>query len=106
MDLSSTQTETTDASTPTHVIASSLGLTAFAVAVTAGLAVGTEPVGLLFRAMAAMFACYGVGLGLGTMGVASIREHLEDYKEENPVPEIPAIPNEEGKEDPPARRAA
>jgi len=73
-----------------RVVAALLGLGAFAVAIVAGLASGSESAGLLMRAVMSAAACYLVGAALGAAGERTMREHAERHRESNPVPEPPS----------------
>ncbi|MEN0020762.1 MAG: hypothetical protein AAF747_07760 [Planctomycetota bacterium] len=70
------------------VVAAACGMATFALAVGAGLAVGNEPVGVMMRALVAMFFGYIVGLVLGAVGARAIDEHVEEHEASKPVPEI------------------
>ncbi len=70
---------------PTKVIAGSLGLTAFAIAVVAGLFAGNESTEILIRALISMLLCYVLGLVLGAIGERTIEEHIRDYIAARPV---------------------
>lgn len=52
-----------------------LGLLAFAVAVSAGLTVGNDPVSTLWRALMAMFLFCVLGLIIGACAQSAINEH-------------------------------
>jgi amino acid transporter len=78
----------------TNLVAGSVALGAFIVSVIAGLAAGGSPVGILTRAMTAMFVCYFVGLGVALIGSFAVREHVDRYKAERPIPEVPDVPAE------------
>ncbi|MEM7623940.1 MAG: hypothetical protein AAF235_12150 [Planctomycetota bacterium] len=75
----------------THAVASSLALGAFTVAIIAGLAAGSEPIGVLWRAIISMVACYLVGVGLGAMGIRAVKEHVEAHAASNPIPDVPEV---------------
>ncbi len=70
---------------PAKVIAGSLGLTAFAIAVVAGLAAGNEPTEILLRALSSMMACYVLGMVLGAIGQHTIEEHVHQYIVARPI---------------------
>lgn len=70
---------------PTKVIAGSLGLTAFAIAVVAGLAAGNQSAEILVRALISMTTCYVLGLVLGAIGQRTIEEHVRQYIASRPV---------------------
>jgi hypothetical protein len=81
-------------SMPTQVIASSLGLIGFIIAILAGLAADNPATTTIVRALAAMFICYVVGMMLGTMATHALNEHIEQYKRSNPMPANVAGPGE------------
>lgn len=62
--------------TATRVMAGSFGLTAFAVAVIAGLAAGNTASHILLQAIVSMLVCHVVGLILGGLAEHVVREHL------------------------------
>lgn len=77
---------------PNKVIAAIFALTAFALSVVSGMAVGDAAEHVLARAMAAMFVCYLVGMVLGAMITHVLAEHIAKYEKERPIPEVaPAI---------------
>jgi hypothetical protein len=65
-----------------------LGLTGFAVAIIAGLAAGNTPMRILWVAIVSMLVCQLVGLGMGWVLARVGREHVERYRQANPVPVI------------------
>ena len=60
---------------PSQVIAGCFAMSAFVIAIIAGLSVHNEASSVLFRAMAAMFIAYPVGLIAGSMCAGVVREH-------------------------------
>jgi putative Mn2+ efflux pump MntP len=68
------------------VIAASLALSAFAVAVVAGLAAGNPPRSILFSAVVSMIACQILGLFIGSLAERAIADHLAAHKAANPIP--------------------
>lgn len=70
---------------PTKVIAGSLGLTAFAIAVVAGMAAGNQSAEILVRALISMMLCYVLGLVLGAIGEHTMDEHVRQYIAARPV---------------------
>lgn len=64
---------------PTKVIAGALGLSAFTIAVVAGIACGNLAQDVLFRALVAMFGSYFIGLALGMIGERTVNEHVRQY---------------------------
>lgn len=69
---------------PTKVIAGSVGLTAFALAVIAGLAAGNTTPHILTRALVSMIVVYTIGMVLGLIGERTIHEHLKATLESQP----------------------
>ncbi len=69
----------------TKVIAGSLGLTAFAIAVVSGLAAGNQSAEILIRALMSMMTCYVLGLVLGMIGEHTIEEHVREYVNARPA---------------------
>ena len=68
------------------VIAASLALSAFAVAVVAGLAAGNPARTVLFNAVVSMIACQILGLFIGSLAERAIADHMTTYKAANPIP--------------------
>ncbi|QNN23896.1 hypothetical protein HED60_17015 [Planctomycetales bacterium ZRK34] len=71
---------------PTQVIASSLGLIGFIIAILAGLAADNPATTTLVRALGSMFICYIVGMIIGAVATRALNEHIEQYKQSNPMP--------------------
>lgn len=69
------------------VIASSMGLTGFAIACFAGIIVGNPANTVLIRSLVCMFACYLLGSIVGAIGEWVVNQHLSEYKARNPIPE-------------------
>ena len=65
---------------PTRVIAASLGLSAFAVAVVAGLAADNPAETILVRAVASMVACHVVGWCVGLTAERAALEAIASYE--------------------------
>lgn len=65
---------------PTKVIAGSMGLAAFSVAVIAGLAVGNPAETVLGRALAAMVACNALGWVVGAAAEKVASEAVRAYE--------------------------
>lgn len=70
----------------TKVIAASLALSAFAVAIVAGLAAGNPARTVLFNAVVAMILCQILGLVIGALAERAISDHLAAYKAAHPIP--------------------
>jgi putative Mn2+ efflux pump MntP len=62
-----------------------MGLTAFAVALVAGLAADNPAESVLFRAIVAMFACQLIGGFVGMAGERVVRDAIREYKAAHPV---------------------
>ncbi|MBZ0172506.1 MAG: hypothetical protein K8E66_09025 [Phycisphaerales bacterium] len=76
---------------PSKIFASALGLTAFAVATTAGLANGAAGGEILIRAIISMVVCYPIGLVLGFISGHAVDEFTAAYKSNQPVCEVPSL---------------
>ncbi|MAY73934.1 MAG: hypothetical protein CMJ31_04270 [Phycisphaerae bacterium] len=76
------------------MVAGMLAMSAFLVAVIAGLSAGATPLNTLSRATTAMLVCYFVGLFLGVAGSSACREFLTKFRDDNPIPEVPELPQE------------
>lgn len=74
----------------TKVIASVFALSAFAVAIVAGMAAGVPASTVIVRAIVAMVICQILGWGIGFIMARVIREQVEAYREANPIPEMPS----------------
>lgn len=73
---------------PARVFAAVLGLTAFAVAVAAGLFAGTPGGEVLVTAMLSMAVCFPLGLFLGAAAGRAIDEHVKAHRERHPVTDL------------------
>jgi hypothetical protein len=71
------------------MIAAVLAHAGFAIACIAGLAAGADPVGVLWNALGAMAACLLVGLGLGLVADAVVREYVRAYRDAHPLGRAP-----------------
>lgn len=96
---------------PTKVIASALGLTAFAVATIAGMAVGNPSETVLWHAIISMIICQLVGLAIGSIAERVIYDAIDEYQRRHPIPRVQqelivAEPVEEDPEASPERSAA
>lgn len=69
------------------VIASSMGLTGFAIACIAGLTAGNPTNLILIRSLVTMIACYLLGSIIGAVAEWVVNQHLAEYKAKNPIPE-------------------
>lgn len=72
---------------PTKVIAGVLGLTAFSIAVLAGLSVGNSADTVLVHALVSMVACQILGFAIGTVGERVARDAIARYQKEHPIPD-------------------
>lgn len=70
------------------VIASSMGLTGFAIACMAGLSAGNPTNLILIRSLVAMIGCYLLGSILGAAAEWVVNQHLAEYKAKNPIPQF------------------
>jgi tetrahydromethanopterin S-methyltransferase subunit C len=70
----------------TRVIAASLALAAFAVAIVSGLAAGNPARIVLLNAVVCMIVCQILGLFVGVLAERAVSEHVADYKSARPVP--------------------
>lgn len=68
------------------VIAGCFALSAFAVAVSAGLVSDNPAAQVLGRAIMCMLVCYPVGLVIGMVCVRVISAHVKAYRLANPIP--------------------
>jgi uncharacterized protein involved in response to NO len=70
------------------VVAAVFALSAFAVALIAGLGAGNDTTTVLSRALGALLICQIIGLIAGLIIERVIREHEARYRADNPVPSI------------------
>ena len=86
---------------PSRLIATTLGLLGFSVAIVSGLLAGHPPMTLfetengavmvsgagatLLRALLSLLACYGVGWILGEVARRAVDESVETYKKDHPL---------------------
>ena len=71
---------------PVKVIAACSGLSAFSVAMMAGLLADNPADVILSRAVASLFVCYIVGGAVGFVMEQAVAEGVREYKEEKPLP--------------------
>jgi putative Mn2+ efflux pump MntP len=69
---------------PTKVIAGCMGLSAFVIAIVAGLSVGNPASETLLRALVAMVICQMIGVGLGWLAESAIAEIHQARGSEKP----------------------
>lgn len=74
---------------PARVVSSVFGLMGFFTALLVGLVAGNPGITILVRAMLALAICAVVGRIIGTVGEISVREFLDKYKADRPMPEVP-----------------
>lgn len=67
---------------PTRVIAASLGLAAFSVALIAGLAADNPAETILMRAMVSMVVCHVLGWCVGLTAERAVTEAVSAYEQE------------------------
>lgn len=79
--------------TPSSAIAGCFALSAFAVAVVAGLAAQNPASSILVRALIAMIVCYPVGLIIGLICQRLMFDHIEAHQKAASI----TMPNEGGK---------
>ncbi|RMH29052.1 MAG: hypothetical protein D6693_02635 [Planctomycetota bacterium] len=88
---------------PGRVVAASLGLSAFAVAIVAGLAAGASTQDILLRAVVSLFVCVLIGRAIAHVGVRAMDEAAHAYRESNPIDALAPTSDDEATE--PARAA-
>ena len=71
---------------PIRLIATSVALTAFAAAVLGGIVAQNPATVVLGRALVVMLACYVAGLVIGAVVERALREQIDRYKQEHPLP--------------------
>lgn len=67
-------------------IAACFALSAFTVAIVAGLAAKNPAASVLFRAVIALLICYPIGLGIGMILQRVVRQHVDAHRIANPAP--------------------
>lgn len=72
----------------TKTIATSLALTAFTIAVVAGLFAGNPAPHVLKVAIMSMIACQVVGVFVGMVAEHAISEHITQLKQSHPIPDV------------------
>ncbi len=70
------------------VVAAVFALSAFAVALIAGIGAGNDTTTVLARALGALVVCQLIGMGAGVIIERIIKEHEARYHADNPVPSI------------------
>jgi len=72
---------------PTRLIASSIALIAFVIALVMGIVAGNHATHTLLNAIGALAACYVLGLIVAAVAQRAIDEHIESYQRAHPLPE-------------------
>jgi hypothetical protein len=70
---------------PGRIIATSFALIAFAAAIICGVAADNTASTIIWRAILVMLGAYMVGRAVGWAAERAIAEHVEHYKQANPV---------------------
>jgi putative Mn2+ efflux pump MntP len=70
----------------TKVIAASMALSAFSLAIVSGLAAGNPARTVLVNAVVCMVACQFLGLFVGMLAERAIADHIASYKSARPIP--------------------
>lgn len=78
---------------PAKVVAGSLGLAAFAIALLAGLGSGAEADVVLGRAVISMFVCFLIGYAVGLVGERAVSEAAQKYRDDNPIEDSAVAPS-------------
>ena len=73
---------------PTRMVAGTVALAGFVVAVVAGLAVENPADVVLTRALLAMLACNLLGSAVGAVAYRTTALHVERYKRNTPIPSM------------------
>jgi len=71
-----------------NVIAAAFSLSAFAVAVVAGMGARNPAASVLLNAVVAMVVCYALGRAAGAVIAHALGEHLAVYVKAHPVPVV------------------
>ncbi len=80
---------------PVKVIAASLGLIGFAVAIAAGVAAGNSAMTTMGRALGAMAIGWLFGWVVGSVGRRAVLEHVDNYKQTHPIPQMRDVLDED-----------
>lgn len=76
-----------DSSFPNGLVASSLGISGFTIAIVAGLGAGNDASDVLGRAIVAALGCYLAGFFLSVIAAHVVHEHLSGFRAAHPVPD-------------------
>lgn len=80
---------------PSRVIATAFGLSAFSVAVVAGLAADNPAHITLGRALVSMIVCHVLGQFIGAGAENVVRRRIDAYKRAHPVPDVFSVQESE-----------
>jgi hypothetical protein len=64
----------------------------------AGYAAGNETLDIIFRATVAMIICWFFGRGIGAIAQRAIDEHIDQYKQANPIPTDDRVQSDQGEQ--------
>lgn len=70
------------------LISASFSLCGFAAALISGAAAGGDSNEVITKGIFAMVGCYVVGAIAARVGLVAVREHMRDYRAQNPVPHV------------------
>jgi len=70
---------------PAKLVASSMALIAFAIAIMAGLSAGNPSAVVIWRALVSMIVVYFVGMLVGAIAERTLNEHLQEYRAMHPI---------------------
>ncbi len=82
-----------------NVVAGCLALTAFVIAITAGLVQDNPATTILARAVAVMIICYPVGLLAGFVCLRTLERNISEYLASNPPPAVDDVARADGDDD-------
>ena len=74
--------------TQAKVIAATIALGGFVVALLSGMRVGNPAHLILFDALVALLICQILGIAVGAVATRVIRNHIDRHKAEHPIPDI------------------
>jgi hypothetical protein len=74
---------------PSRVLGGVLGLMGFVTALLVGLLSSNPGTTIITRAIIALIVCAVIGRVLGRVGEVCVREFLDRYRAERPIPEMP-----------------
>lgn len=74
--------------TQAKVIAATIALGGFVVALLAGMRAGNPAHLVLFDALVALLACQLLGIAVGAIATGIIHDHVARHKAEHPIPDI------------------